>query len=81
MPIERFAFGVSKRVIHKAIGVTNPVVKALHIGKETKKTFPVFITQEDRPLLVASASSMINCPMETQSSMDEPCPKRIMATG
>ena len=54
-------------IIHEAIGVTNPAVTCVHIGKEIEKTLFVFITQEDVSLLIASAGEVVDRSREFDS--------------
>jgi hypothetical protein len=54
-------------IVHQAIGVTNPVVTCVHIGKEIEETLPVSITQEDGSLLISSAGEVIHRSREFNS--------------
>jgi len=48
-------------IIHKAIGVTYPVVPFVHMVKKLQETLPVFLILEDGSSLVAPGGNVIDC--------------------
>jgi len=48
-------------IIHKAIGVTYPLVPFVNMVKKLQETPPVFLILEGGSLLIAPAGNVIDC--------------------
>ena len=49
-------------VLHKAVGMTEPVVASIHLVQKIEKGLPVLIIREDGPLVIASIGEVIDGP-------------------